>query len=180
MSAASSAESPVAASTVEPRKSGSRPDGSHQARGRCQSQEIVASEERLQDDVVEREGQRRSDHDQRPLRALERQLLSRPERDDDRDTAERDREPEQAPRGEALEPDGDGQHQRHARCKGDDERRNARRRVLGPEVQREVVAEDDYEPSDDHPSGIAARQAGKAAGAPEDEREPGGGDRVPE
>ena len=133
----------------------------------------MAPEERLQDDVVERERERRAEDDQRALRALERELLPGPERNDDGHPEQRDHEAQNAPREQALETEHDCEHERHPGCEGDDEGSDAGRGVLRPQVQEEVVADDDDQSCDDDPYRISARETGKAAGTPEDEREPG-------
>ena len=51
-----------------------RPD---QARRGGQREQVVPPEQRLQDDVVERERERRAEHDERALGALERQVVAR-------------------------------------------------------------------------------------------------------
>ena len=101
----------------------------------------MPAEERLQDDVVERERQGRHEHDQRPPYAVEREALAGAERDDDRDADERDGEADQASRDEPIEPEEDGEHERHRRGESDDQRGDARRRVALADVQGDVVPE---------------------------------------
>ena len=63
-------------STVEPRAR--EPSPTMPTRRACQSQKVVVAEERLQDHVVESEGERRADDDETFLRALEREVVSQP------------------------------------------------------------------------------------------------------
>ncbi len=71
---------------------------------RGESEQVVTREQWLQDHVVERERERRAENDERALRALERQLAPRSERDHDRHAAECDCKPDDARDSEAVEP----------------------------------------------------------------------------
>ena len=122
------------------------PDDADEARSRPSAQEGRGGrEERLQDHVVEREGERRADDDERALGALEREIVSGAERDDDR----RRRRTRSRARRRARSRMRSRPEDRKARIiviarrERDDERGDARRRVLLPDVQEQVVADDD-------------------------------------
>ena len=91
---------------------------------RRQSEKVVAAEERLQDHVVESEGERRADDDERAFGALEREIVPGAERDDDRDADERDREPDDVPTGECDRARGSTARIRSSRARA---RRRAQR-----------------------------------------------------
>ena len=94
---------------VDRRASHEREQADHpdQARRRGQREQVVPSEKRLQDHVVERERERRPEDDQRALRSVERQRLARPERNHDRHAGERDGEPEHVSCPNAVEAEGE-------------------------------------------------------------------------
>ncbi len=120
-----------------------RPD---QARRRREREQVVAPEQRLQHDVVEREREGSTEHEQRSLRALERELFPGSERDDDGDAEQRDPETQQAPGGELLEAHSDGEHERHRRGEGDNQGRDTGCGVLRTQVQKHVIPDDDDQP----------------------------------
>ena len=112
----------VTASTVDgadERQQADRPD---QARRGGQREQVVAAEQRLQDDVVERERERRAENEERALCAPERQALPAPERDDHDDAGEREREADDVPEPDAFEPGGRREDDRDPRRERDDER----------------------------------------------------------
>ena len=156
----------------------SEADRADKARRGRQRQEVVAGQEWLEKDVVEREGHRCADDDQRALHTSERERLAGPERNDDPDAEQSDDQADQAPREKALETDGDGEGERQARRQRDDERGDPGGRVACSDVERDVVAHDDEDTRDDHPEGISPRQARKPSCPPEDQREAGRRDRL--
>ncbi len=106
--------------------------------------------------------------------------LTRSECDDDRDAREGDAEPQDLPRAEPVEAGGRREEQRHSGCQRHHQRGDARRRMARPDVQEQVVPDDDEEPGRDQSHRVAAGQAGKTACPPEDEREAGRRDGVAE
>jgi hypothetical protein len=90
--------------------------------GQCE--QVVSPEKWLEDDVVERERQRRPEDDERALRALEGQFGARAERDDDRDAGERDGETDDAPHADAVETERERQEHGESGRQSDDERRD--------------------------------------------------------
>jgi hypothetical protein len=79
---------------------------------RRQREQVVAAEQRLQDDVVERERQRSAEHDERALGALQRDALASSRNDDDRDACEGDRETGHLPWADRVQADERGQDER--------------------------------------------------------------------
>ncbi len=164
---------------VRAREDGQQRDGADEARRRRQREQVVARKERLQEDVVEREGERRAEDDQRPFQPGEGKLLAGAEADHDDDPGERDGEAGRDAQAEAFDPEGDRECHREGGGESDDQRRHAGGGGLLADVQRKVVARDDDDARDEESRRIAAVKAGEAVGAPEEEGEPGRGDEVP-
>jgi hypothetical protein len=117
----------VTESVVPPPRNGRRKSVPTRLVAAREGEEVVAPEERLQEHVVEGEGHRGGENDQRALGGRERQLAARAEEDDDGDTREgggEARGPAQAP---TLEPDAHGEEKRQRGGEGDHEGR-------GPDV----------------------------------------------
>ena len=141
-------------------------------------EQVVATEERLQQHVVEREGDRCDEDDQRALRVREGEVSAGAEQDDDGDARERDRQPEGAAQVPALEAEAGREQQRQRGGEGDDERGRPGRRVLRAHVQEDVVTDDDAEADRAEPERVAPGQAGEPADPPEEISKAGGGDEI--
>ena len=89
---------------MEGRDERDEPEHADEARRGRERQQPVPLEQRLEEDVVEREGDRRAEDDQRPLRVGERELAARAEEDDDGDAGKGDREPGDPARPGASRP----------------------------------------------------------------------------
>ena len=121
----------------------------------------MPTEKRLQDDVVEGERERRAEHDERALGALERELVARAERHHDRDARERDRETDDASRTDPVETEGEREQHGQPGCERDDERRDPRGRVARADVEEHVVAHDDQQPRGGDTDCVGAREPGR-------------------
>ncbi len=133
---------------------------SDEARRRRQREEVVAPEERLQHDVVERERERGAEHEQRSLRALERELFPGSERDDDGDAEQRDPETRDRRRAESCSrPTATANTSVIAGASATTRARDTGCGVLRTQVQEHVIPDDDDEPGRGDAHGISTSQA---------------------
>ena len=65
------------------------------------------------------------------------------------------------PQANAIEPESQGQEQRHPGRERDDERSDPGRRVLLADVQEQVIPDDDEQSRREHPDGIPRVSPGR-------------------
>ena len=122
------------------------PEHADEARRRGEGKQVVAAQERLQEHVVEREASGAPRTISGPLALSNERLSPDPRATTIATPANATGESEHLPARDALEPDRSGEHERHAGRERDNERSDARGRVTLPDVQEQVVADDDDEP----------------------------------